>query len=102
MRPFTSRGNAAFYAELFCNMYFSNHMQQVRCTINGKQTTVDATKSLQQVLREMGLSPQRVVVEKNTEILHREDFASHYIADGDTLEILQFVGGGSGVGATFS
>ena len=34
------------------------------------------------------------VIEKNMEIIHREDFDKVNIADEDVIEILHFVGGG--------
>ena len=35
-----------------------------------------------------------LVIEKNMEIIHREDFDKVSIEDGDVIEILHFVGGG--------
>ncbi len=38
--------------------------------------------------------PQRVAVEKNGQIVPRARFADEPLCDADTLEIVQFVGGG--------
>ena len=43
---------------------------------------------------EAGYDPVGIVIEKNMEIIHREDFDKVNIADEDVIEILHFVGGG--------
>lgn len=40
--------------------------------------------------------PDMVSVQLNGEILERDDFSSKVVGDGDELEFLYFMGGGSG------
>ncbi len=63
-------------------------------TTNGKQKTVCDGASLESLLLELGLAPERVVVEHNGKALQRQYFASTVLRSGDTLEIAQMVGGG--------
>ena len=51
-------------------------------------------KTLLDYIIEAGYNPVGIVIEKNMEIIHREDFDKENIADGDVIEILHFVGGG--------
>ena len=51
-------------------------------------------KTLLAYSTEAGYDPLGIVIEKNMEIIHREDFDKVNIADGDVIEILHFVGGG--------
>ena len=51
-------------------------------------------KTLLAYITEAGYDPLGIVIEKNMEIIHREDFDKVNIADGDVIEILYFVGGG--------
>ena len=44
--------------------------------------------------KRQGYDPVGIVIEKNMEIIHREDFDKVNIADEDVIEILHFVGGG--------
>lgn len=61
--------------------------------INGEP--IDAAgKNLQKYLTETGYNPAHVAVERNLEILPRDTWDQVTIADGDTIEILQFMGGG--------
>ena len=62
-------------------------------TINGEQKDA-AGKSVLNFLKEDGYRPENVVVERNLEILERERLGSIILEEGDTVEILRFVGGG--------
>jgi thiamine biosynthesis protein ThiS len=42
----------------------------------------------------LGLGPRRIAVEVNREIVPRASYAETALADGDTIEIIHFVGGG--------
>ena len=62
-------------------------------TINGKQEKT-AGMTILAYLEEAGYSPDRVVVEKNLEIIPREALGASLLEDGDSVEVLRFVGGG--------
>lgn len=62
-------------------------------TVNGK-TISDVPADVAELLGQLGLNPARVAVEYNRNILTQEHFATTVLADGDELEIVQFVGGG--------
>ena len=61
--------------------------------INGKEENA-AGLSVTDYLRQAGFSPDVVVVERNLEIIPREARERTILADGDSVEILRFVGGG--------
>ncbi len=64
-------------------------------TVNGAQRTIARSTSLSQYLASLSLDARAVVVEHNGTILRdRDSFANVPLHDGDTLEILHFVGGG--------
>ncbi len=63
-------------------------------TVNGKPVSLDAPMTVGQFLESQGYNPARVAVEQNGEIVRRADFDTRTLADTDTLEIVQFVGGG--------
>ena len=62
--------------------------------VNGKPTETAAVSTVQNLLDQLRLDCQQVVVERNRAIVPRQRFAEEYLADGDTLEIVHFVGGG--------
>mgnify|MGYP002672717512 FL=1 len=61
--------------------------------VNGKEKDI-AGQNLLEYLEETGYRPDRVVVERNLEILAREDLGNITIQDEDTIEVLEFMGGG--------
>ncbi|HAB93716.1 MAG TPA: thiamine biosynthesis protein ThiS [Lachnospiraceae bacterium] len=62
-------------------------------TINGSKEEA-AGMSVLSYLKSAGYDPLRVVVEKNLEIVPRDAMDQVLLEDGDSVEILRFVGGG--------
>ncbi len=67
----------------------------MRVTINGEERQLPAPRTLDSLLRELGIDPAKVAVERNLEIVPRSTYAKIDVADGDRLEIVHFIGGGS-------
>ncbi len=62
-------------------------------TINGENVNA-AGKTVAQYIDEAGYNASRIVVERNLVILKADELSSTVLEDGDTVEILNFVGGG--------
>ena len=62
-------------------------------TINGKQEQA-VGMSILAYLQSAGYSPDKVVVERNIEIIPRDRLGAVVLEDGDSVEVLRFVGGG--------
>ena len=54
----------------------------------------DQTMHVADLLDKLKIPAGSVVVERNTEILHRDRFWDVAVEDGDQIEIIRFVGGG--------
>ena len=66
--------------------------------VNGVPRTLDGLASptpLTAVLERLEMRPDRVAVELNSEIAPRAQWPELEIKDGDRVEIVHFVGGGS-------
>ena len=61
--------------------------------INGRERDV-AAGDVAALLQELGLDASRVAVELNRAIILQANFAQTPLAAGDSIEIVQFVGGG--------
>lgn len=61
--------------------------------INGENKEA-AGANLLEYLVNAGFNPERVVVERNLEIVPKDRIGSVIIEDEDAIEVLQFVGGG--------
>lgn len=63
-------------------------------TINGEKREIDVTGTVSGLLDKLGINPETVVVERNMNILKREDLVKEVLEDGDAIEIIQMVDGG--------
>jgi thiamine biosynthesis protein ThiS len=66
----------------------------IRVRLNGKDREIDGDQTVHDLLVALELRPELVVVERNREILPRDRYADVAVEDGDTLELVHFVGGG--------
>lgn len=66
----------------------------MQLTINGEPRSIESVDTVDAMLRQLGLDPRGVVVELNRTIIRRADVAASRVQDGDTVEIVHFVGGG--------
>jgi thiamine biosynthesis protein ThiS len=66
----------------------------ITLTLNGEPHRITEGSSVADLVNEIGLNPKKVAVERNLEIVPRSTLADVFLADGDTLEIVHFVGGG--------
>lgn len=64
-------------------------------TVNGKKRTVTDGATITTLLEELQINPLRVAVQFNQQIIKRELYERTPLHDGDTLEIITFMAGGS-------
>ncbi len=70
----------------------------MKLTLNGDQksiTTKEKSLTLDIVINKLGLNPKIIVVECNGLIINKQLWGSQTVKDGDVLEIVTIVGGGS-------
>ena len=75
-------------------MNLSSVANSISLTLNGDQRRFTTGASVADLVRDIGLDPAKVAVERNLEIVPRSMLADVALADGDVLEIVHFVGGG--------
>ncbi len=64
-------------------------------TINGENRVLASAETVAALVEQLGMKSDRVAIELNREIVPREQWAQTPLKDGDRLEIVHFVGGGS-------
>lgn len=62
--------------------------------VNGEPRELEPGSTVSALLHALGLGDRPVAVERNAEIVPRALHPSTELADGDILEVVQFVGGG--------
>jgi thiamine biosynthesis protein ThiS len=63
--------------------------------VNGEQREFPDTLTVAGLVAQLGMKPDRVAVELNLEIVARTQWETTALKNGDKLEIVHFVGGGS-------
>jgi sulfur carrier protein len=66
----------------------------VRVRLNGKERDVNEGHTVSSLIESLELHPSLVVVELNGEILARDSYGDFPVREGDTIELVHFVGGG--------
>ncbi|MEN6376201.1 MAG: sulfur carrier protein ThiS [Smithella sp.] len=67
----------------------------MKVRINGSDEIIsEKLITLQQLIKDRGLSPKQVVVEVNLQIIPWEQWPQITLQDKDSIEIISFVGGG--------
>ena len=61
--------------------------------INGKELNI-AGKTVAEYLRATNYDPKRIAVERNGEIVPKAQYGETVLQDGDSVEVVSFVGGG--------
>ena len=65
----------------------------MRIQVNGEERDT-ASATIAELIDELALDPRKVAVERNLEIVPRSLHGDTRLADGDRIELVQFVGGG--------
>jgi sulfur carrier protein len=67
----------------------------VLITLNGEPHELPAPLTVTELLSRLQIDARRVAVEVNLTVLKRATFESTMVREGDHVEIVNFVGGGS-------
>ena len=68
--------------------------ETIRIQLNGSERDIDRGHTVRTLLEDLELQPGMIVVELNRDILERDSYGDVAVNEGDTLELVQFVGGG--------
>jgi thiamine biosynthesis protein ThiS len=67
----------------------------VKITLNGDPFELPAPVTVSELLSQLQIDPRRVAIEHNLVVIKRNTFDTTRVAEGDQVEIVNFVGGGS-------
>ena len=62
--------------------------------LNGEPASVPDAVTVAAFLESLGMPERGVAVERNREIVPKSMYGTTHLAEGDRIEIVQFVGGG--------
>jgi sulfur carrier protein len=65
-----------------------------KITVNGKEYSISENSTLAAFMREHDIAVEKTVVAVNGDVIKREDMESCRLKNGDTIDLMTFVGGG--------
>ena len=66
----------------------------MRINVNGEEHTTDEATTVEGLVKQLALRPERLAVELNGHVVRRADWPRATLHEGDRVEIVHFVGGG--------
>jgi sulfur carrier protein len=66
----------------------------MRLVVNGDAVEAEAGITVQGLLKSLDLAAGPVAVERNGEVVPRAEHPTTTLSEGDTIEVVHFVGGG--------
>jgi thiamine biosynthesis protein ThiS len=68
--------------------------EKLHIHVNGETREVAAGTSLQNLVAQLELAPERLAIELNRAVVRRKAWPDTHLSEGDRVEIVHFVGGG--------
>ncbi|GAA4841565.1 hypothetical protein GCM10023310_19340 [Paenibacillus vulneris] len=91
---YTKSTSCARLAFFVVNFTWKAWCDGVRLIINGEAREVDQVTNVAELLTVFKLEQKILVIELNRDIIERSEYANTALKEGDSLEIVHFVGGG--------
>jgi len=66
----------------------------LRIVVNGEEHAARAGLTVEGLVEQLALKPERLAIELNGEVVRRADWRRTTLDEGDRVEIVHFVGGG--------
>lgn len=63
--------------------------------LNGEPKEIPADLTVTELIETLGLPSERLAIEVNRRIIRRADWPATTLAEGDKVEVVHFVGGGT-------
>ena len=71
-----------------------NNKNKIKIIVNGKQMTVNLKFSIKNLINKLEMPIKMVAIELNREIVNKKNINKIFLKNGDTIEIVHFIGGG--------
>ncbi len=66
----------------------------MKVIFNGEEKEFNNCKTVADLVSQIDSLPQLFVIEKNKNIIYKENYASELLNEGDSIEVVSFTGGG--------
>lgn len=78
----------------FCLLIIEVDMSKIKVKINGKDIELENVSNVTEMIKARNVTGTMFVVEKNLEIVTKENYTNTSVDENDVFEIVGFFGGG--------
>ncbi len=66
----------------------------MRITLNGQEQNFSAPLTIAELVEKLELEAEKIAIDCNAEVIARNAYVKTHLQEGDTVEIIHFIGGG--------
>ena len=66
----------------------------IEIQLNGKPHSLSEGVNIDSLLEELSIPKDKVAIELNRKVLHKENYTKTFLKNNDQIEIVTFIGGG--------
>jgi len=71
-----------------------NILKMIEIQLNGKPYSLSEGVNIDSLLEELSIPKDKVAIELNRKVLHKENYTKTVLKNNDQVEIVTFIGGG--------
>ena len=71
--------------------------KQITIYVNGEKKIIEDSQTIESFLKSLNLNKNNIAIEVNREIVNKSNYKNSILIDKDTIEIVNFIGGGNNI-----
>lgn len=71
--------------------------KQITIYVNGEKKIIEDSQTIESFLKSLNLNKNNIAIEVNREIVNKSNYKNSILMDKDTIEIVNFIGGGNNI-----
>jgi len=71
--------------------------KQITIYVNGEKKIIEDSQTIESFLKSLNLNKNNIAIEVNREIVNKSNYKNTILRDKDTIEIVNFIGGGNNI-----
>ena len=71
--------------------------KQITIYVNGEKKIIEDSQTIESFLKSLNLNKNNIAIEVNREIVNKSNYKNSILIDNDTIEIVNFIGGGNNI-----
>ncbi len=69
-------------------------IKKIKINLNGKSVSIPSGTTINKIIKKVKAQPNKIAIELNRRIINKKNIKKIYLRNKDSLEIVNFIGGG--------